>query len=193
MFKRLVLAAGLLVPLAAGCQSTTSAPPKAPPVGPSPAANLAPAAPPATPEARHSDLLYQYVDRMRSDLSCGKQHTLNLVMHLSSEEAAKFWPIYHDYEEELFDIGDRRLEVIRKFSQAQQSQPMSEEQAAVLASEWFKCESQRLDLLRKYHQKVADALSPLRAAQFGQVEHRFNTAIDLMVASEVPLVSAAAQ
>jgi hypothetical protein len=179
MFKRLLLTAGLLIPFAAGCQSGNGG-----------SASLKPQAPPTTPEQRKSDHLYQYVDSVRSDLKNGKQRTLNQVMQLSTEESAKFWPIYHDYEEELFDLGDRRVEVIRKFVLAQQSHAMSDDQASVLADEWLKCESDRVDLLRKYYNKVASALSPLRAAQFGQIEHRFNTAIDVMIASEVPLVKA---
>jgi hypothetical protein len=181
MFKRFLLAAGLLLPLAAGCQSSG---------GNGGGTTLKPAEPPGTAEQRKSDQLYQYVDSVRSDLKNGKQRTLNQVMQLSTEESAKFWPIYHDYEEELFDLGDRRVEVIRKFVLAQQSHAMSDDQASVLADAWLSCEAERVDLLRKYYKKVADALSPLKAAQFGQVEHRFNTAIDVMIASEVPLVKA---
>ena len=50
--------------------------------------------------------------------------------------------------------------------------------------------SSRSSCSQRAYWRIASALSPLRAAQFGQIEHRFNTAIDVMIASEVPLVKA---
>jgi hypothetical protein len=57
-----------------------------------------------------------------------------------------------------------------------------------LARDWFDVESQRLALLRKYHDKIAAALSPVRAVQFTQIEHRMGTVVDLIIASDLPLV-----
>src|SRR5205823_4688658 len=109
-------------------------------------ASLAAAPAPGT-AARKSDAVYSYVDSVRSDLSDGKAHLINQVMRLSSDESAKFWPIYHDYEEELFALGDRRVELTRAFVKAQSSVALDNNKAAALADEWFGFESQRLELL----------------------------------------------
>ena len=50
-----------------------------------------------------------------------------------------------------------------------------------------KQETDRLGLLKKYHELIANKLSLLYAIQFLQIEHRVNTVIDLMIASELPL------
>src|SRR3954462_15723234 len=71
-----------------------------------------------TAEARRSDHAYAYLDAARADLSKGKVRIINKVMNLSPDEAQKFWPLYHDYEEELFALGDQRLELTRRFVKA---------------------------------------------------------------------------
>jgi hypothetical protein len=180
----------LLAPLAAAAAAGCTSEDKS-------KANSAAAAPsaldsrtPATPAARRADAVYAYIDSARHDLSDGKVTIINRVMRLSPEESAKFWPIYHDYEEELFALGDKRVELSRDFVNAQSTQSFDNGRAAALAKGWFEVETQELELLKKYHEKIAAELSPVRAVQFTQIEHRVGTVIDLMIASELPLVRA---
>src|SRR4051794_18173000 len=84
---------------------------------------------PTTPEARRADPVYSYLDSSRKDLSEGKVGVINQVMRLSGDESAKFWPIYHDYEEELFSLGDQRVEMARAFLKAQSSQTFDNDKA----------------------------------------------------------------
>ena len=118
----------------------------------------------------------------------GKTELINPVMRLSRDESAMFWPIYHDYERELFALGDERVEFTRKFVRAQVTDSLDDAQAKTLADDWFRLESRRLKRLRKYHQQIATELSPVRAAQFPQIEHRVGVVTGLVVPSEVPLV-----
>jgi hypothetical protein len=60
--------------------------------------------------------------------------------------------------------------------------------ATAMADQWFDFEARRLELLRKYHNRIAAELSPVRAAQFTQIENRVGTVVDLILASEIPLV-----
>jgi hypothetical protein len=141
-----------------------------------------------TPAARAADPVYAYVDDVRADLSNGKARIINKVMRLSPEESAKFWPIYQEYEEELFALGDQRVEMTRALVNAEYTRSLDDAKAASLTDQWFDFESKRLELVRKHQKRVASELSPLRAAQFTQLEHRFATVVDLMLASELPLV-----
>jgi hypothetical protein len=116
-------------------------------------------------------------------------------MRLSPEESKTFWPNYHDYEEELFQLGDQRVELTRNFLTAQEGQGgqggLDNDRAAKLTDDWFAFENQRLQLLQKYQKMIAAQLSPVRAAQFAQIEHRVGTVMDLVIASELPLVRGA--
>ena len=83
-----------------------------------------------------------------------------------------------------------RVELIRKFAAAQRAGRLSDQEASTLADGYFQFESQRLDMLKRYHGIISKELSPVRAAQFSQVEHRVGTVVDLMIASEMPLIDA---
>src|SRR5829696_7620364 len=117
-----------------------------------------------TPQARVADPVYGYVDELRADLSDGKTKIINDVMRLTPAESAKFWPIYRDYEEELFTLGDSRVEMTRSLARAQLARTLDDANAATLTNQWFHFEFARLDLMRKYQKRIASELSPLRAA-----------------------------
>ena len=146
-----------------------------------------------TPQARAADPVYAYLDGVRGDLSDGKAKLINQVMRLSSEESAKFWPIYHDYEEELFDLGDQRVEMTRTFVGALNARTLDDAAAAKLTDQWFDFETKRLELLQNYQKRIASELSPLRAAQFTQIENRVGMVIDVVIASELPFVQVASK
>jgi hypothetical protein len=197
MFRQLIpaaTAAALLIPLALGCESagSKSAAPTASPAALSEkqAAAVSPSAQSAIPTGvdRRYDPVYSYVDEVRSELSDGKAALINQVMRLSRDEGIIFWPIYNEYEDELFTLGDQRVELMRKLVKSQTDQSLDNATARSLSNDWFKFESQRLELVRKYHERIAKELSPLHAAQFAQVEHRVATVIDLLLASDMPLI-----
>ena len=133
------------------------------------------------------DPVRDYIDAVRIELADGKVGLISGVMKLSDEEAEVFWPLYYEYELELFDIGDRRVELIERFISAHQAKVLDDIEAREMAAEWFKQSTDRLGLLKKYHELIANELSLLQAIQFLQIEHRVNTVIDLMIASELPL------
>jgi hypothetical protein len=134
------------------------------------------------------DFVQDYVTALRAELSSGKVNIINQVMKLTASEAKVFWPIYYEYEQELFDWGDQRLKLIEEFVTAQQSGALKDDQAKTIADKWFKLQSDRLDLLKKYYKQITQNLSLVQAAQFLQIEHRMNTVIDLIIASELPLI-----
>ena len=133
------------------------------------------------------DSVQDYIDEVRIELIDGKVGLINGVMNLSNEQAQDFWPLYYDYEYELFYIGDSRVELIERFITAHQAKDLNDLEAKEIAAEWFKQETDRLALLKKYHDLIANKLSLMHAIQFVQIEHRVNTVIDLMIASEMPL------
>jgi epoxyqueuosine reductase QueG len=123
---------------------------------------------------------------MRSDLRADAQKVVAVAMALPSADAEKFWPIYREYELERAKLGDQRVAIIKRY--AEQYKTITEEQAKALAKDWFGWQEQRLGLWKKYHGKVADALSESVAARFIQVEYQLNLVFDLEIAKEMPLV-----
>ena len=123
---------------------------------------------------------------VRSDLRAQAQSLMTEAMHLSNDDATKFWPIYREYEFERSKWTDGRIALIKTYGENFES--MSDTLATRLAQNWFKLQDSRLKLYKTYHQRVAKAVSPIVAARFLQVEYQINLVIDLQIAEQMPLV-----
>ena len=125
---------------------------------------------------------------LRAAFSTKKIQTLNQVMKLTAPEAEKFWPIYRSYEIELAAVGDRKLALIREFMDQHLAGTLTDQNSRDMAPRWLQTAQDRLDLWKKYHQQISDAVSPVRAAQFLQVENQMAIFVDLNIASEMPMI-----
>ena len=128
------------------------------------------------------------LEELRSDFNASKIRTFNQVMKLTAPEAEKFWPVYRNYERELAGLGDRKLALIRDFATHHQAGTLNDQNSREMAGRWLANAQDRLDLWKKYHQQFSDAVSPIRAAQFLQVEHQLALFVDISIASEMPVV-----
>src|SRR5262245_44456705 len=58
-----------------------------------------------------------YIELLRTDIRTCKSQIVADVMALDATEAAKFWPIYQEFEEEYKGLGDRILALVIKYAQ----------------------------------------------------------------------------
>jgi hypothetical protein len=130
-----------------------------------------------------------YMELLRSDLRKNKAQVVGLVMQLDAGEAAKFWPIYKEFEAEYTDFGNGVLGLIANY--ASHYEDMTPQVADQLASRLLDLEAQRNDLKRKYYEKFKEALDPISAARFLQVENQIERILDLQIASELPVIESA--
>jgi hypothetical protein len=129
-----------------------------------------------------------YFEVLRSDFNAGKIRALNQLMKLTVAEADKFWPIYRNYEKDLAAVGDRKLALIREFLTHHKAGTLTDQNSQEMAAQWLQNAQDRLDLWKRYHRQISDAVSPVRAAQFLQVENQMAIFVDLNIASEMPVV-----
>ena len=130
--------------------------------------------------------LQKYIDLMRADVGQQKTDLMGAVMQLSAADAAKFWPIYSEYNTELTKLNDLRVANIQEYARAYPQ--MTDAKADELIQNSFKYEKQRGDLLAKYYDRVKQTLGATTAARFAQVEHQLLLIIDLKIASSLPIV-----
>lgn len=147
-------------------------------------ATLVPAAQPTPAEA--PDDLRAVLEMLRSDVNAHKIRALNEAMQMTAAEADKFWPVYRQYEKELAAVADRKAALLREFAEHWSRGTLDDQTADRLARQWLKNMESRLRLWSKYHKRIARAVSPVRAAQFLQVEHQMALFIDLNIAAEMP-------
>jgi hypothetical protein len=126
------------------------------------------------------------IELMRSDLRTEKRAIVTQAMQLTEAQSDKFWPVYADYETELTKLNDQRVTLIKDYGASYNS--MTDQTAKDLINRSFKLEEQRTSLLKKYVSKMSKSVDVKCAARWAQVEHALDSAIDLQVASELPLM-----
>jgi hypothetical protein len=130
--------------------------------------------------------IQEYIELLRSDVRQQKAEMMGAVMQLSAADAAKFWPIYSEYDAELTKVNDLRAANIQEYARTYSE--MTDQKADELIQNALAYEKQRSELLAKYYDRVKQALGAITAARFVQVEHQLLLIIDLQVASSLPIV-----
>jgi hypothetical protein len=136
-----------------------------------------------TPEEMN---IQEYTALLRKDVRAEKAKLLGTVMQFDAEDAAKFWPIYRDYDAELSKLNDLRVANIREYAKSYTT--MTDDKADELIKNGMAYQKQRGELLAKYYERVKQELGAITAARFVQVEHQLLTIIDLKIDSSLPVV-----
>ncbi len=126
------------------------------------------------------------VELLRADLRANKVAILTEAMDLDATQSDLFWPVYREYEAEVVKLNDGLLAMIKDY--AANYENMTDEKAKQLLDQGFKIRESRTKLLKTYSGKVEKALSPKIAARWVQAEIAIQSAIDIQLASELPLM-----
>jgi hypothetical protein len=141
----------------------------------------------ASPEAETQKKNTQaYINLLRSDVRQQKAEIMGAVMLLSAQDAAKFWPIYSDYDAQLTKLNDQRVENIKEYANAYEQ--MTDGKADELIQKSMAYQKQRAELLAQTYARVKQALGAVTAARFAMIEHQLLLIIDLQIASSLPVV-----
>jgi hypothetical protein len=127
-----------------------------------------------------------YIALLRSNVRQQKAEMMGAVMQLSTADAAKFWPIYEEYDKELTKLNDLRVANIQEYANTYDQ--MTDEKADELIQKAMAYRKQRFELLAKYYERVKQALGGITAARFLQVEDQLLLLIDLQIDSSLPVV-----
>lgn len=130
--------------------------------------------------------IQEYIELMRSDVRQRKAETLAMVMQLSAADAAKFWPIYAEYDAELTKLNDLRVANIQEYARTYDQ--MTDEKADELIQKALAYRRQRPELVGKYYERIKQALGATTAARFFQIEDQLLSIIDLQIDSSLPIV-----
>lgn len=142
-------------------------------------------APSAMTEAQKKNI-QAYVDLMRADVRDQKAEIMGSMMQLNIDDAAKFWPIYSEYDAELTKVNNLRVQNITDY--AENYSQMTDEKADQLVQSSLDYQKLRGELLAKYYGRMKDALGAITAARFLMIEHQLLLIIDLQIASSLPIV-----
>jgi hypothetical protein len=130
-----------------------------------------------------------YVKLLLSHVRQRKAEVMGGVMQLNAADAAKFWPIYNEYDAELTKLSD--LEVANIAEYARTYTQMTNDKADELVQSALADRRQQSELLEKYYDRVKAQLGAITAARFVQVEDQLLLIVNLQIDSSLPIVGQA--
>jgi len=123
---------------------------------------------------------------LQSAYGLDKKQIIVEHMKFTEAESAKFWPAYDKYEAERKELGRARVNNILEYSKNYDS--LSNEKASELINAALNNQMAFTKLQQKAYKDMSSALSPLRAAQWIQLEVFLETVIRAEIAEQIPLV-----
>ncbi len=130
--------------------------------------------------------LDNYIQVLRSDVRSDRMQIVTEAMRFTEAEAASFWPVYRNYQEEVSKVDDQKYALLKDY--ARHFSDMTDVQARDLANQSFTLEQRKTELKRKYFKEFEKVLPAARVARFFQVDHRLDLLVALQVAADVPLI-----
>ena len=165
------------------CQACASEHQQAKPSGTVPAASRPSAA--ATKQRTDTTNMQILLDKVKAD----KKLLVAQNMDLTDAEAAKFWPLYEEYQRELDQLNQRLAGTITDYADAYRKGPIPDETAAKLLDEALTVEEGEVALKKSYADKFGGVLPATKVARYLQIETKIRSLLRLDLARNIPLVS----
>lgn len=109
-------------------------------------------------------------------------------MQLTEAEAQGFWPVYESYQKDLQGINQRLLGAIKRYADAYNKGPVSDETAKKLINEAIAIEDAEVKLKRSYVPKLEKVIPGMKVARYIQIENKIRAIGKYELAAQIPLV-----
>ena len=140
---------------------------------------------PALAQDKPADNMQIVVEKIRAD----KKLLVAENMELTDIEAKAFWPVYQQYQDELFLLRVRTLKLINDYAEAYEK--MTNETAKNLLDELVTIETLGPKLRQAYLPKFRKVLPEVKAARYFQIENKIQAALMYELAAKIPLMKSA--
>jgi hypothetical protein len=124
------------------------------------------------------------IESLRADARADKTAIITEAMQLKDPESTRFWTVYRGYEKDLASLNGSLIQLVKSY--ASEFGSIDDAKAEAMSKKSFDIQARKIGLKKKYYPLFARATSPLTAAKFFQLEHRFDVMLDLQLSSELP-------
>jgi hypothetical protein len=131
------------------------------------------------------------LDSLRAELRSSKKQLTASTLTLTDAEASRFWPVYDRYADELAKIRDSQATLLAEYVNTYGK--YDDKGASDFITRWLDVDARTTALRARYVPIVGKVLPGIKAATFFQIDRRIGMAIDLKVASELPLLQSQAE
>ena len=121
-------------------------------------------------------------------LKADKKLLVATYMKLTDAEAARFWPVYDDYQKDLDEINRRMAALLATYAEESRNNALTDDKAKTLLDTWIAIENDDVKRRASYATKVLGVLPPKKAARYLQIENEYRTLMRYDLAVAVPLV-----
>jgi len=137
---------------------------------------------PAASQEKPSDNMQVVVEKIRAD----KKLLVAENMQLTEVEAKAFWPVYKQYQDELFLLRTRTAKLIKDYADAYET--MTNNTAKKLLNEYVAIEALGPKLRQAYLPKFRKTLPEVKVVRYYQIENKIQAALIYELAANIPLV-----
>jgi hypothetical protein len=137
---------------------------------------------PALCQEKPADNMQLVLEKVRAD----KKLMVAENMQLTEAEAKTFWPVYEQYQDELFLLRARTVKLIKDYGDAYEK--MINEAAKKLLDEFITIDGLGPKLHQAYLPKFRKVLPEVKVARYYQIENKIQAALMYELATNIPLV-----
>jgi hypothetical protein len=123
---------------------------------------------------------------MRSDLQASRADIIAKNVSLTSEQAAKFWPVFEKYQKEQNAIMDAQLQGLKKYAEGYEK--LDDAGALALMKTHLEQDQKMVALRVSYLGEFQKVLPAKLAARVMQIDRRLSLAHQMEFASQIPLI-----
>jgi len=140
---------------------------------------------PALCQEKPADNMQLVLEKTRAD----KKLLVAENMELTESEAKGFWPVYDQYQDELFLLRARTARLINDYGEAYDK--MTNETAKKLLDDFMTIETLGPKLRRAYLPKFRKVLPEVKVGRYYQIENKIQAVLMYELAAKIPLVKLA--
>lgn len=126
------------------------------------------------------------LEKLRTELRSSKKQLTAATLKLTDAEATKFWPVYDQYAAEVAGVRNSQATLVAEYANTYGK--YNDKTATDFIARWLDLDARTTALRAKYVPIVGKVLPGAKAATFFQIDRRISMAIDLKIASELPLL-----
>ena len=121
---------------------------------------------------------------VRANMQADRTALITTGMNFNEKDGTAFWPIYKEYEYERSKLDDRRVAVIKEYTQKYPT--LTDAEAKAMAEQMLQCDSDLAALKKKYYKKFNKVLPGLTVTKLFQLERRVDLMMDMQVEASLP-------
>lgn len=115
-----------------------------------------------------------FIRKKKEQIKSLKVAFITNELELTSDEAAKFWPLFNAYEEKQQDIKKQKLKGYLDRMDEDSFDKLSDKEAATILAQMESSEDELYQAKKKFISSLKNVISPLKILKLKKAEENFN-------------------